>query len=72
MLEFLHRDLHRAMTVHRKLRLFGCACCRRVWEALEHPAAQNAVRAAEKYADDPTEANGARLERRYASLSRSN
>jgi hypothetical protein len=68
MLEFLH-----GITVHgerhnRKLRLFACACCRRVWDALEHPAAQNAVRAAERYADDPTEANGAHLERRYARL----
>lgn len=34
----------------RKLRLFACACCRRLWRLLS-PAARQAVEAAELYAD---------------------
>src|SRR5690348_13250158 len=35
----------------RKLRLFGCACCRRVWGRLPFPAGHRAVELAEGYAD---------------------
>src|ERR1051325_7594998 len=34
----------------RKLRLFACACCRRVWKWMA-PKSRAGVKAAEKYAD---------------------
>jgi hypothetical protein len=35
----------------RKLRLYSCACCRRIWHLLKLPASRRAVDIAEKYAD---------------------
>jgi len=38
----------------RKLRLFGCACVRRIWELLSEKNARWAVECAERYADNPS------------------
>jgi hypothetical protein len=35
----------------RKMRLFACACCRRVWDLLPNDSCRRAVEAAEGYAD---------------------
>src|SRR5215475_1957624 len=46
MLEFLGDRIS-----SRKLRLFACAACRRVWHLLTEPASRHAVEVAERYAD---------------------
>ena len=46
MLNFL-----RPWASERSLRLFACACCRDIWDWLEHDFERGAVQAAESYAD---------------------
>jgi hypothetical protein len=46
MLEFLH-----GRPSERKLRLFGCACCRQIWDFLTDQRCRTAVEQAERYAE---------------------
>jgi hypothetical protein len=46
MLEYLKEK-----TSERKLRLFACACCRRIWSALKRGGSRKAVEVCEMYAD---------------------
>jgi hypothetical protein len=47
----------------RKLRLFSCACCRRIWHLIDVPQCREAVEVAERYADGDADAD--RLELAY-------
>jgi hypothetical protein len=40
-----------ASASNRKLRLFCCACCRRIWEMIDHPELRSTVEVGERYAD---------------------
>src|SRR5271166_2765832 len=41
----------RSKATARKLRLFGCACCYRIWHLITDEAGQVALAVAERYAD---------------------
>jgi hypothetical protein len=49
MLEFL-----KSKGSDRKVRLFACGICRRIWDVLPDSETQKALEVAESYADDPT------------------
>jgi hypothetical protein len=53
-------------TSTRKLRLFACACVRRVWHLLEHEASRQAVEYVEQVIDTPDWESTGSLERRRA------
>ena len=44
-------EVEEATTSERKLRLFGCACCRRIWDLVSDHRSRKAVDIAESYAD---------------------
>jgi hypothetical protein len=46
MLLYFHRQLG-----GRRVRLFACLCCRRIWPLLSNPASRAAVEAGERYAE---------------------
>src|SRR5581483_10695908 len=50
---WLMLDFLRGTAQSRKLRLFACACCRRVWDHLTDVRSRTAVEALELEADDP-------------------
>jgi len=43
--------------VHRRMRLFACACCRRIWHLLQEEGIRELVEASELFADDAIGAN---------------
>jgi hypothetical protein len=52
----------------RKLRLFGCACARRLWDAMIEPRSRRAVESAEQFADGEVDVNHLEAMREAARL----
>src|SRR5262249_26964860 len=50
----------------RKLRLFACACCRRIWDLLPEGPSRRAVEASERFADG--EIDAAELQRNWTAV----
>jgi hypothetical protein len=49
--ELLHLLADAGWTSDRKLRLFACACCRRIWKQITERCSRRAVQVSERYAD---------------------
>jgi len=58
--------LLRGKVSERKLRLFACACCRRLWRLLEDQRSRDAVMVGERYADEGATADEFSAARRGA------
>ena len=56
-------DRLRGRVADRKLRLFFCACCRRLWQLLPDERSRAAIDAAERYAEGDEDADSLRVAR---------